>query len=114
MKPYENKKYIVFHDAYHYFEHHFNFKASGAISLSDASKPSPLRLKEIRDLITGLTVDCAFIEPQYNRRFVKVVIEGTNAQIGTLDPLGSNLKPGLLLYPNLLRGIAKNLTDCLK
>ena len=114
LNPYRTKSFVVFHDAYQYFEHRFDFSASGAIALSDASKPSPSRLKEIKDLILELGVTCVFSEPQYSRGLVNVVTEGTGAHIGILDPMGVNLKSGPLFYPSLLEEIAKNLSDCLK
>ena len=40
--------YVVFHDAYQYFEKRFGLAPVGAIALSDASKPSPARLAELR------------------------------------------------------------------
>ena len=42
------KPFIVFHDAYQYFEIYFNLPAVGAISLSDGHDPSPARFAEIR------------------------------------------------------------------
>jgi len=44
---------------------------------------------------------------------VKIVVEGTNAQIGTLDPLGINVKSGENFYLQLLKNMAKSLKDCL-
>ncbi|MDA0361405.1 MAG: zinc ABC transporter substrate-binding protein [Proteobacteria bacterium] len=114
LNPYRSKSFVVFHDAYQYFEHRFDFLSSGAIALSDASKPSPSRLKEIKDLILELGVACVFAEPQYSRGLVNAVTEGTNAHIGVLNPMGVDLKSGPLFYPNLLEEIAKNISDCLK
>ena len=33
--------------------------------------------------------------------------------VAVLDPLGANLRPGPDLYPELLRGLAESLADCL-
>jgi zinc transport system substrate-binding protein len=41
------------------------------------------------------------------------VAEGTGVRIGLLDPLGANLWPGPDLYPDLLRGLAEGLANCL-
>jgi ABC-type Zn2+ transport system substrate-binding protein/surface adhesin len=50
-RPVRGGSFIVFHDAYQYFETDFDFPASGAISLGDASDPSPARIAEIRDRV---------------------------------------------------------------
>jgi zinc transport system substrate-binding protein len=44
-------KFIVFHDAYQYFEQRFGLLATGAISVSDAAKPSPARITEIQETV---------------------------------------------------------------
>lgn len=109
----EGKNFIVFHDAYHYFENRFGFEAAGAVSLSDATAPGPARVEEIRDTIRNLNAVCVFAEPQFEPTLVATLVEGTDAGRGTLDPLGVNIEPGAGLYPELLRNLAGNLVDCL-
>lgn len=106
--------FIVFHDSYQYFENRFNISAAGAITLGDASDPSPARIAEIRDKVVELGVTCAFTEPQFNAGLVQTVFQGTGAVTGVLDPLGSDLPLGADLYPQLLRNLVGNLTACLK
>ena len=55
--------FIVFHDAYQYFENRFGISAAGSIRLSDATDPSPARIAEIRDKVAELDITCAFAEP---------------------------------------------------
>ena len=43
LEPRAGQPFIVFHDAYHYFERRFRIAAAGAISLGDASAPEPRR-----------------------------------------------------------------------
>jgi zinc transport system substrate-binding protein len=110
----ENKQFIVFHDAYQYFEKRFGILAAGAISIGDASKPSPARIAEIRAVVTNLDVSCVFTEPQYNPGIVKAVFGGTGVNTsGVIDPLGSGLATGANLYPDLLIEIADGLQSCL-
>jgi len=42
-----------------------------------------------------------------------VVIEGTKAKAGVLDPEAATLDAGADLYPNLMLGIANSMKDCL-
>lgn len=114
IAPVRGTNYIVFHDAYQYFEHRFDIPAAGAIRLGDASEPSPARIEELRDLVAELDVACVFAEPQFNRGMVEAVFEQTQAGIGVLDPLGSSLEPGPDMYPQLLRNLSDSLTTCLK
>ena len=110
----KNKQFIVFHDAYQYFEKRFGIPAAGAISIGDASKPSPARIAEIRKVVTDLNVSCVFTEPQYNPGIVKAVFGGTGVNTsGVIDPLGSGLATGANLYLDLLIEIADDLQSCL-
>ena len=112
LDPMRDKKFVVFHDAYQYFEKDFGISASGAISLSDASDPSPSRLAEIRKRVVDEAVECVLAEPQYNQGLVKAVVEGTEANTTVIDPLGVNLEAGPSLYENLIRNLAINLAKC--
>ena len=112
LDPIRKEKFVVFHDAYQYFENHFNISASGAISLGDASDPSPARLKEIKDRVEKEDIHCVLAEPQYNEGLVKAVIEGTHANNAIIDPLGVSLEIGPNLYDKLIRNLAINLSNC--
>ncbi|MEX0970798.1 MAG: zinc ABC transporter substrate-binding protein [Paracoccaceae bacterium] len=113
LEPVRGRNFIVFHDAYQYFETAFDFPASGAISVSDASAPSPARIAEIQARVTDQRVSCVLSEPQFNPGIVAAVMEGSEASTGILDPLGSDLEPGPELYANMLRNLATTLADCL-
>ena len=112
LDPMRDKKFVVFHDAYQYFEKDFNISASGAISLGDASDPSPARLAEVRKRVIDEAVQCVLAEPQYKKGLVKAVIEGTGSNTAVIDPLGVNLEAGPSLYENLIRNLATNLAKC--
>ncbi len=106
-------KFIVFHDAYQYFEQRFQLLASGAISISDASKPSPARITEIRQTVKDLGVTCVFTEPQFNPELVNTVFEkSTVTTIGTMDPIGANLTTGKAQYYSLLEAMINSLKQC--
>lgn len=113
LDPIRGKNFVVFHDAYQYFENRFGLAAAGSIKLGDASDPSPARIEEIHQKIKDLSVACVFAEPQFNPGLVKTVFRGTDAKIGEIDPLGADLTPGPDLYPQLVAEIAGGLKDCL-
>lgn len=113
LEPLRGANFIVFHDAYQYFEVAFDFPASGAISVSDATDPSPARIAEIQERVADQNVTCIMSEPQFNPGIVASVMEGTAARTGVMDPLGTDLEPGADLYPQLLRNLANALAACL-
>ena len=113
LDPVRGKSFVVFHDAYQYFETSFKFPASGAISLGDATDPSPARISEIQERVQNEGINCVLSEPQYNPGLVQTVLAGTESKTGVIDPLGVTLEPGASLYENLLRNMAKTLAGCL-
>ncbi|MEM9973142.1 MAG: zinc ABC transporter substrate-binding protein [Pseudomonadota bacterium] len=113
LEPVRGGNFIVFHDAYQYFETDFNFPAAGAITLGDATDPSPARISEIQGRIQDEGIDCVLSEPQFNPGLVATVLDGVEASTGVIDPLGSALEPGPALYPQLLRDMAATLAECL-
>ena len=114
LDPVRGRNFIVFHDAYQYFETTFDFPASGAISVSDATDPSPARIAEIQARVKEQDITCVLSEPQFDPKIVAAVMDGSSAQTGVLDPVGSDLDLGPDLYGTVLRNLARALTDCLQ
>lgn len=113
LDPVRGRNFIVFHDAYQYFETSFGLPASGAISISDATDPSPARIAAIQARVKEQDVTCVLSEPQFDPKIVAAVMDGSEARTGVLDPLGSDLEPGSDLYGAVLRNLAVALADCL-
>ena len=113
LEPVRNKPYIVFHDAYQYFEKAYSLKSVGSILVDPELPASAKRIIKIRSKIKSLNAHCVFKEPQFRAKIVKTVIDGTTTKIGILDPLGADIKSGPGMYTNLLKNIAENLNACL-
>jgi len=113
LAPVTQKRFIVFHDAYQYFEHRFGVTAVGSISNFSATPPSAQRLEEIHTKIISSNATCVYREPQFTDAAVQTVIEGTKAKSSVLDPIGATLTLGPNAYGDLLRQIANNLANCL-
>ncbi|MET0172634.1 MAG: zinc ABC transporter substrate-binding protein ZnuA [Agrobacterium vaccinii] len=113
VAPIKDKPFVVFHDAYQYFEHRYGVKTAGSITVSPETIPGADRIKQIHAKVKELNATCVFAEPQFEPKLVNVVIEGTNAKSGTLDPEAGTLDAGPDLYFKLMRGIATSLKDCL-
>lgn len=114
LAPIQSKPFIVFHDAYQYFEHHYKVTVAGSITVSPETAPGAKRVADIHDKVKALNATCIFAEPQFPPKLITVVAEGTSARTGVLDPLGADLADGPDLYPTLLKNMASALTSCLK
>ena len=113
LAPVADKRFVVFHDAYQYFEKRYGLNAAGSITVNPDRPPSAKRLAVIRDRIKALGPTCVFAEPEFEPKLVDTVIEGTQARKGVLDPEGAALPEGPDLYETLMRSLAKGLTECL-
>ena len=100
----EDLSFVVFHDAYQYFEERFGLRAAGAISLSDATDPSPARVAELREMVAARGIECAYAEPQFD--------PGEDDRTLEIDPMGTAIAPGPEFYTELLRSVAASFAGC--
>lgn len=111
--PVREKPAVVFHDAYQYFEKYFGVNVVGSITVNPDIAPGAQRLMEIRDKVRELDAACVFSEPQFLPRLVEMVMEGTQARTGELDPLGVEIADGPDLYITLMHNLASSFAACL-
>jgi zinc transport system substrate-binding protein len=114
VKPVRDKRYIVFHDAYQYFETRFGLSPAGSITVNPEVAPGAKRIKEIHDRIADTKSVCVFAEPQFESKYVEAVIEGTKARAAVLDGLGATEPAGTGAYAGMMHKFVTALTSCLK
>jgi zinc transport system substrate-binding protein len=113
LAPVKDHPFVVFHDAYQYFERRFGLTVTGSITVTPEVMPGAQRVAELQDKLRSLDAACVFAEPQFHPAIVTAIAEGTGAGVGTLDPEGAGLTEGPELYGNLLRGLAGEIVRCL-
>ncbi len=79
LAPVADKPFVVFHDAYQYFEHRYKVRVAGSVTVSPENMPGAERISQIHDKIAELKAVCVFAEPQFESKLVSVVMEGTSA-----------------------------------
>ena len=114
LKPIQDRPYIVFHDAYQYFERRYGLSAVGSVVLQPEQRPGAKRVAEIQGRIRDLQARCVFSEPQFQPALVETVIAGSDARRGVLDPLGAELTAGPDAYFQLLQNLVDGLRECLE
>ena len=104
---------VVHHQAYGYFSAYYGVNIVGWLELGDAAAPSAERLAELRATLLAQRAVCLFPEAQHDPKLVLSVVEGSGVRIGAaLDPEGSSLAYGPLLYGDLMIGLASAIADC--
>ena len=113
LAPVADRPYLVYHDAYGYFERRYGLAMAGAVTISPQKKPSAKRIVALRQTIRATGALCLFGEPQFTSPLLDTLIEGGNARIGVLDPLGAAIPPGPEAYFTLMTNLADDLRKCL-
>ncbi|MGB3337576.1 MAG: zinc ABC transporter substrate-binding protein [Devosia sp.] len=113
LSPVADRPFIVFHDAYQYFEARFGLTLAGSVTVTPDVLPGAARIDELKAKVGELGATCVFAEPNFEPAIISAITEGSNAKSGVLDPEGGALEQGADLYPTLLRGLASSLVDCL-
>ncbi len=106
------KPYIVFHDAYQYFEKRFGLAGAGSVTI-DGESVGAARIAEIQERIEEAGATCIFAEPQFPARVAERIAADTGVRIGALDPLGAGLESGAGFYPALIEGLMDGFEECL-
>ena len=114
LAPVKGKGYFVFHDAYGYYEKHYGLTPLGHFTVNPEIQPGAQRLHQIRTQLVEQKATCVFAEPQFRPAVVESVARGTSVRMGTLDPLGTNIKLSKESYPAFLTQLATQYASCLK
>jgi len=108
-----NKPYIVFHDAYQYFEYRYHLKAAGSVTLDPDHKPGARRLREIQQKLQETQAHCIFSEPQFPSSHLKALVGEDQYYSNELDPIGVDILPGPDMYFILMRRLVSDFVSCL-
>ncbi|MGI9336642.1 MAG: zinc ABC transporter substrate-binding protein [Gammaproteobacteria bacterium] len=112
LAPIAGQPYIVFHDAYRAMEQRYGLNAVGAVRFNPEAPAGAGHVARLLRLADS-GVACVFAEPQFEPALARRLAEDTGARLGVLDPVGADLRPGPLLYFDLMRANANALVRCL-
>lgn len=113
LAPVQGIGFIAFHDAYLYYEGRYGLSVLGVVAPAPDRQPGATRVKVLKEVLQTGLARCIFTEPQFQPKLARALVDGTKARIGELDPEGAKLKPGPDAYAALMRGMAKDIVDCL-
>ena len=114
LQPVQKRPFMVFHDAYQYFEQDYDLDAVGTVRLDPEHEPGAKRISELHQMIADHKIVCLFSEPQFPAKIVTKLAADGNVKTAVLDPVGADLAPGKTMYRQLLTNLADNLAGCLK
>ncbi len=113
LTPVRETPFIMFHDAFQYFERAFGLNSVGALQLEPTRAPGAARIQALRNAIRERGVRCVFREPQFQSALVDTLVEKTGARVAVLDPLGADLPPGPEAWFQMMTANAEAMVNCL-
>ena len=108
----KDAQFVVFHDAYQYFENRFGITSAGALTLNTDALPGARQILDIQNVIKEKGVKCIFSEPQFNPKIIETIAKDTGIKTGIFDPLGSKLDADKNQYFTLIKNLRDNLKGC--
>lgn len=113
LEAVKNRPYVVFHDAYQYFEAHYGLNAVGSVNIDPDRLSGPRHIHRLQETIRRTNARCLFSEPQFEPKLVRTLVDELGLGSGELDPLGKQLAAGPDSYFSLMKGLTDNLIGCL-
>ncbi|MGL9733142.1 MAG: zinc ABC transporter substrate-binding protein [Wolbachia sp.] len=111
LNDFKNKKYIVTHDAYQYFEKYFGLNHPSAIlSIEEDAYIGMKSLMKLRKMMKEENIKCIFSSSREDS--IKPKALSNNAKIVILDPIGSDTKPGKDAYLAIINNITQDFKSC--
>ena len=107
-----NPRFMVYHDAFQYFELRYGLNAIGMISDVSGSDPGARHIRRLIDEISDEGVTCAFSEPLFEDDLLETVVSVADIKVYEIDPTGARLELGADLYLDLISNIADSFIEC--
>ena len=88
LDPLRDTPFVVFHDAFYYFEARFGLQALAAISLADGGASSAGHLDAVRAAIAQNGASCVISEPLNGSGLIEAVAGSGDIRVEILSPTG--------------------------
>ena len=112
LSPYKDRKVIVYHDAYSYFEDAYGIKARASILDHHDAQADIRRVRMLRQLVASDEIACLFHEPQFDAKLLNLIDPQSRLRHVSLDPIGHDFVAGADQYRLMMMGIARSMVSC--
>ncbi|MDP6953225.1 MAG: zinc ABC transporter substrate-binding protein, partial [Alphaproteobacteria bacterium] len=107
------RPYVVFHDAYQYFEHGFGLTTVSALTVGPERQPGVRHIRQLAAEMERTGARCLFGEVGVVSPLVTQLTQDWGLRSGKLDPLGPMGQGGADGYFSMMRDNAAALVACL-
>ncbi len=113
LSPVRKHAFVVFHDAYQYFEEAYGLNGKGAVAVDPSRSPGARRLVDLREAFDEHNIRCVFAEPQFEPDLVHTLVRGSDVRTGVLDPIGADIAPGSDAWFGIMGQLGESVGRCL-
>ena len=105
--------FVVFHDAYQYFENRFGLTAAGSIAINPEIAPGARQISLIRSRIAQQHIYCVLAEPQFNSAIIEALASDGHVRVGVIDPVGTTTRSASDGFFGMMDRMATGMVACL-
>jgi len=112
LSPFSATHFLVYHDAFQYFERENNLGHAHFVSINPEHSPGIKRVQALRKLIHTENIQCIFYETPNIPALLHTLTENTSLQLAAIDPAGAHIPAGQSHYFQLMQQTATTLKEC--
>ncbi len=102
----------VYHNAYQYFETHFNVSHVLDLVHNPELSPGMRETLAVRNALVNAEPDCLLLESDHNAALLQTLLQDNPLPTVEIDPLGYNIEDSSQAYIQLLAAIARAYASC--
>ena len=114
LSPFSDMPFLVFHDAFQYFEKQFNLTAGEVLLRDPEILPGMRELLNIRRKVQSLPVSCILMERGGNEELVSTIFVNQVPNLEFVDLFGFEVEDSAKAYLEIISGVADSFHACLK
>lgn len=112
LAQYDKSDYLVYHDAYQYFERQFGLPGGLALVYDPEVQPSMRDLLELRNHLQAKSPSCILLEVDSDVELVNTALENRAIKSEIVDLLGYEIEDGVHSYSQLMLSVTNSFTNC--
>lgn len=107
------RPYVVYHDAYRYFERRFELSRALVLLRNPEVQPSMREILSTRQELRRIRPSCLFMELDADPALLDTLLGDMPVKRAVIDLLGYDIPGGATAYISLIAGVAASFADCL-
>lgn len=112
LSQYQQPDYLVYHDAYQYFERQFGLPGGLALVHDPEVQPSMRDLLALRNKLQVRSPSCILLEADSDEELVNTALENQAIKSEVVDLFGYEIDDGARGYRRLILSVANSFTSC--